>query len=166
VSSYRFAPLDAQHNRAAFSCRAPPLDDYLKTRARQDARRLAAAVFVMAPNDAPSVVAGYYTLSATSIALKDLPEEFVRKLPRYPFVPATLLGRLARDERFPGTGKLLLTDALARAWRQSGQIAAAAVVVEAKDDRARKFYESFGFHSLPAYVNRLYLPMPTVEKLL
>ena len=118
------------------------------------------------PDDAPSVVSGYYTLSATSVALEDFPEEFGRKLPRYPFVPATLLGRLARDERFPGSGKFLLIDALQRAWRQSGQIAAAAVVVEAKDDRARKFYESFGFLSLRSHVNRLFLPMQTIEKLL
>jgi hypothetical protein len=92
----------------------------------------------MPPDDSPSVVVGYYTLSA-SVALEDLPADFVRKLPRYPFVPASLLGRLARNERFPGTGKLLLTDALERAWRQSGQIAAASMIVEAKDDRARKF---------------------------
>jgi hypothetical protein len=51
-----------------------------------------------------------------------------KKLPRYPRLPATLLGRLARDERFPGTGHLLLMDALARAHRQSAQVASLAVV--------------------------------------
>jgi GNAT superfamily N-acetyltransferase len=165
VSVFRFEPLGAQHDRAAFSCGSPPLDDYLKTRARQDAKRLAAAVFVMVPDNAPAVVAGYYTLSATSIALEEVPEEFARKLPRYPFAPATLLGRLARDVRFPGTGKLLLVDALKRAYRQASEIAAATVIVDAKDDRAREFYESFGFRLLLASSNRLFLPMQTIATL-
>lgn len=166
MSDFQFVPLDSRHERAAFLCGSAVLDDYLKTRARQDARRLAAAVFIMTPRDAPSVVAGYYTLSAASIGVEDLPEDFARKLPRYPFLPATLVGRLARDERFPGTGKLLLKDTLQRAFHQSGQIAAAVVLVDAKDDRARRFYEAFGFHSLRSHVNRLYLPMQTLEKLL
>lgn len=148
MSAFRFEILGAQHDRAAFSFGSPPLDDYLKTRARQDARRLAPAIFVMVRNDAPAVVAGYYTLSATSVALSDVPEEFARKLPRYPFAPATLLGRLARDVRFPGTGKLLLVDALQRTHRQVGEIASATVIVDAKDDHAREFYESFGFRPL------------------
>ena len=165
MSVFRFEPLGSQHDRAAFSCGSAPLDDYLKTRARQDAKRLAAAVFVMVPDNAPTVVAGYYTLSATSVALEDVPEEFARKLARYPFAPATLLGRLARDVRFPGTGKLLLVDALKRAYRQAGEIAASTVIVDAKDDRARVFYESFGFRSLLASANRLFLPMQTIATL-
>ena len=165
MSAFRFETLRAQHDRAAFSCGSPSLDDYLRTRARQDAKRFVAAVFVMVPGDAPSVVAGYYTLSATSVALEDVPEEFARKLPRYPFAPATLLGRLARDVRFPGTGKLLLVDALKRAYRQTGEIAAATVIVDAKDARARAFYESFGFRPLLASANRLFLPMQTIATL-
>ena len=165
MSEFRFEPLGSQHDRASFSCGSAPLDDYLRTRARQDARRFAAAVFVMVPVAAPTVVAGYYTLSATSVALEEVPEDFARKLPRYPFAPATLLGRLARDVRFPRTGKLLLVDALKRACRQSGEIAAATVIVDAKDDRAREFYESFGFRSLLASANRLFLPMQTIATL-
>ncbi len=165
MSAFRFEPLGSQHDRGAFSCGSPPLDDYLKARARQDAKRLAAAVFVMVLDDAPTVVAGYYTLSATSVALEDVPEEFARKLPRYPFAPATLLGRLARDIQFPGTGRLLLVDALKRAYRQAGEIAAATVIVDAKDARARAFYESFGFRALRASADRLFLPMQTIVTL-
>ena len=119
----------------------------------------------MVPHDAPTVVAGYYTLSATSVALEDVPEEFARKLPRYPFAPATLLGRLARDVHFPGTGKLLLVDALRRAYRQVGEVASATVIVDAKDARAAAFYESFGFRPLRASANRLFLPMQTIAAL-
>ena len=136
----------------AFSCGSPPLDDYLKTWAHQDAKRLAAAVFVMVPDNAPTVMTGYYTLSATSVALKDVPEEFARKQSRCFFAPATLLGRLARAVQFPGTGRLLLVDALKRAFRQSGKMAAATVIVDAKDARARAFCESFGFWPLAAFL--------------
>ncbi len=166
MSRFRFEPLGSQHDRSHFSCGAEPLDEYLKTRARQDAKRFAAAVFVMVPVETPAVVAGYYTLSATSVALEEVPEEFARKLPRYPFAPATLLGRLARDARFPGTGKLLLADALQRACRQVGEIASATVIVEAKDAWARAFYEAFGFRTLLTSGNRLFLPMQTVATLL
>ncbi len=120
----------------------------------------------MVPDDVRQpLVAGYYTLSATSVALENMPEEFARKLPRYPFAPATLLGRLARYVQFPGTGKLLLVDGLKRAYRQTGEIAAATVVVDAKDARARAFYESFGFRALRASADRLLLPMQTIATL-
>jgi len=165
MSGFRFEPLGPGHDRAAFSCGSPSLDEYLKVHARQDAKRLAAAVFVMTPNDSPSVIAGYYTLSATSAALEAVPPELARKLPRYPLVPATLLGRLARDVRFHGAGKWLLVDALKRAYRQSAEIAASVVIVDAKDDRARAFYESFGFRLLHVAGNSLFLPMQTIASL-
>jgi len=88
-----------------------------------------------------------------------------RKLPRYPVVPAILIGRLARDLSFPGTGGKLLADALQRALRHSASIAAATVVVDAKDETASEFYRHFGFESLADDSRRLFLPMTTVEKL-
>lgn len=119
----------------------------------------------MVAESAPTVIAGYYTLSSFSIEVADLPESLQKKLPRYPRLPATLLGRLARDARFPGTGHLLLMDAMARAYRQSGQIASLAVVADAKDDRALQFYRKFGFELLGHSANRVFLPMATIEQL-
>ena len=91
-----------------------------------------------------------------------MPEEFARKLPRYPFAPATRLGRLARDVQFPGTGRLLLVDALQRAYRQAEEIAAATVMVDAKEAHARVFYESFGFRAVSASVDRLFVTMQRI----
>lgn len=76
-----------------------------------------------------------------------------------------ILGRLARDERFPGTGALLLTDALVRAHQKSAEIASLAVVAEAKDEAALKFYRKFGFAQLGSDPNRVFLPMGTIEEL-
>ncbi len=76
-----------------------------------------AALFVLLLPD--GAIGGYYTLSSTSVQLAELPAQTVRKLPRYPLVPATLLGRLAVDRRQQGKGygRFLLADALHRAAR-------------------------------------------------
>ncbi|MDZ7958349.1 MAG: GNAT family N-acetyltransferase [Aulosira sp. DedQUE10] len=109
-------------------------------------------------------IAGYYTLAATSIQVEDLPTAMRRRLPRYPLVPATLLGRLAVDERYQGQGlgAFLLVDALRHSLMS--EIASMAVVVDAKDDQAQAFYEHHGFTPLPNQLRRLYLPMGIVAR--
>lgn len=164
--AYRFEPLSRQHDRAGFRCASGILSTYLQQFARKDADRRIAATFVMVDEKEPAVIVGYYTLSAFTIELAELPETIRQKLPRYPKLPATLLGRLARDERFPGTGSLLLIDALKRAFLQSTEIASLAVVAEAKDDKAMMFYHKFGFANLGLRANRVFLPMGTIQKVL
>lgn len=164
--AYRFEPLTKQHDRAGFRCGSAPLDTYLQQIARKDAERHVAAAFVMVEEAAPAVIVGYYTLSAFAVDVSDLPEAMQKKLPRYPRLPATLLGRLARDERFPGTGSLLLMDALARAHQKSADIASLAVVADAKDDAALRFYRKFGFAQLGSDPNRVFLPMGTINELI
>jgi hypothetical protein len=159
-------PLAKHHDRQTFRCGDAELDEYLRERAGQDMRRRVAAVFVAVPQDQPQRVGGFYTLSSASIVLEDLPPEITKRLPRYPTVPAILLGRLARDVGFPGLGKLLLVDALARSLRSCEEVAAAVVLVDAKHDAARRFYARYGFEEVPRKPNRMFLPMKTVEKLL
>lgn len=161
MSGFRAEPLASRHRKAEFSCGVPVLDDYLRTRASQDMRRFSAAVFVMGPDSEPDRIAGYYTLSAFSTELDSLPEAVAKHLARYSSVPSLRIGRLARDLSFPGLGSFLLADALARCVRQSDEIGAALIVVDAKDDRAKRFYEKHGFVSLAAAPSRLVLPMRT-----
>lgn len=163
--AFRFEPLGSQHARAGFQSTASVLNVYLQQLARKDTERQVAATFVMVEEGAPSVVVGYYTLSAFTIEIGELPPELQKKLPRYPRLPATLLGRLARDQRFPGTGSLLLMDALARAYRQSTQVAALALVADAKDEAASRFYRKFGFAALGRDPRRVFLPMGTIKRL-
>lgn len=115
-----------------------------------------------------TTIAGYYTLSQYSVGLETLPEEIVRKLPKYPAVPATLIGRLAVNIAFrgKGVGRFLLMDAFDRCSSASRQVAAATVVVHAKDDAAATFYKKYGFLELPKIPNRLFLPMATIERLI
>ena len=110
-------------------------------------------------------IAGYYTLSATAILLPELPENLSSKLPRYPQVPATLLGRLAVDRRHQGKayGRFMLADALHRAL--ASEIASFAVIVDAKNESARRFYERESFLALPDQPRKLFLPMTDIRKL-
>ncbi|HLW78647.1 MAG TPA: GNAT family N-acetyltransferase [Terriglobia bacterium] len=152
------------HDRASFSCGNASLDRYLKEQARQDLRRVCATTFVLTPERGSPSILGYYTLSSYGIDVGELPAEVAKKLPRYPLIPATLLGRLAVDRRYQGQGigEYLLLDALYRALVQSAKIAAAAVVVDAIDAGAVKFYEHFGFVAFPSIASRLFLPMNTL----
>jgi GNAT superfamily N-acetyltransferase len=160
-------PLGRQHDRTAFRCGAEALDRYLKQHARQDADKRVAAPFV-AVNLPDARVLGYYSLSASVLSLVDLPDELARKLPRYPQLPVTLLGRLAVDQsaKGHGLGEHLLLDALDRSLAHASQIAAMAVVVDAKDEDAALFYRYYGFLPLQAQPSRLFVPMTTVAKLL
>src|ERR1700683_3690587 len=114
-------PLSGAHDRVSFSCGNAALDRYFKEQANQDLRRGCATPFVLIPSPGASVVLGYYTLSSFGIDVGELPTEVTRKLPRYPLIPATLLGRLAVDDRHhgKGLGEFLLMDALHRSMVQS-----------------------------------------------
>jgi len=160
-------PLGRQHDRAAFHCGVEALDHYLKQQARQDADKRVAAPFV-AVSQPDKRVLGYYTLSASVLTVADLPDDLARKLPRYPQLPVTLLGRLAVDQsaRGKGLGEHLLLDALNRSLTHADQIAAMAVVVDAKNEAAAAFYRHYGFAPLQAQPSRLFVPMRSAAQLL
>lgn len=165
--AYRIEPLAKHHERSGFRCGSDALDRYLQQQARQDADKHVAAPFVLVAADSP-VVLGYYTLSASVIGVQDVAPDLAKKLPRYPQLPVTLIGRLAVDQtrKGQGHGEWLLMDALQRSLHHAAQIAAMAVVVDAKDDAADAFYRHFDFQPLQATSRRLYLPMQTIAALL
>lgn len=160
---YQMAQLGTEHDRTNFCSGSESLDRYLRERANQDLKRYVATPFVLYDLDAKQI-AGYYTLAATGIQFEDLPEAVRKKLPRYPIVPAILLGRLAVDERYQGQGlgAFLLADALRRSLMN--EIAAMAVVVDAKDETARAFYEYHSFVSFAGQPLRLFLPMTLIAR--
>ena len=159
---YRIEELNPQHDRASFDCGSEPLDRYLKQQATQDARRRITACFVaLAPGS--DVVAGYYTLASAGVPLPELPADVTKKLPRYPSVPAVRMGRLAVALKFAGQGLggALLADAMTRALRS--EIAAFALIVEAKDENAVAFYRHHGFIALQGDPRALLLPLATAK---
>ena len=158
---FRVAPLEAAHDRTPFNSGSEPLDGYFQRQVTQDIRRRITACFVALTHE--QRLAGYYTLASTSLLLSDLPAAIGKKLPRYPSVPAVRMGRLAVDQHFKGQGLggALLADALDRA--ASAEIAAYAMMVDAKDESAASFYRHHGFIVLPDSPLTLFLPLATVH---
>jgi ribosomal protein S18 acetylase RimI-like enzyme len=149
----------SKHRRQEFACESPELTKFLQKRARKEMQARASACFVLVPEADPRRIAGYYTLSQAAVGVQQLPEALAKKLPLYPQLGATLIGRLARDIAWKGqqVGRLLLMDALRRCVRHSAEVGAVVVVTDPKDEKARKFYRDHGFLVLDE--RRMFLPM-------
>ncbi|OAI48873.1 hypothetical protein AYO45_03990 [Gammaproteobacteria bacterium SCGC AG-212-F23] len=163
---YVIEALEKKHKKDNFDCGVDALNQYLKTRASQDSKKNVAGVYVLTSQDSEQVL-GFYTLSSIGIFPGELPDELVKKLPRYPTLPGILLGRLARDKKLQGEniGLYLLMDALKRSLTVAYQIGIVAVIVDAKDERAVAFYKKYGFIAFSENDKRLFLPLSTIKKL-
>jgi ribosomal protein S18 acetylase RimI-like enzyme len=164
ADALRIEALGAQHDRKGFACGVPALDRYLQEQATQDIKRRVSNCFVgVGPR---GEIAGFYTFAATSLPLGDLPPDLAKKLPRYPLVPAGLIGRLATASAFQGQGigGALILDAVIRASRSDPAIFA--VIVDAKDERAVRFYEHLGFTRAVSRPATLFIPVSTALRAL
>jgi GNAT superfamily N-acetyltransferase len=150
----------AIHDRQGFECGVPALDEYLRRFAEQHRRRGISSIYVLTESSQPERILGYYTLSAAEVDGQRLTEVERKKLPGYP-VPCFRMGRLASrtDQRGLGIGKLLLGCAVDRCLKARQQVAAYALLVDAKDDVAKAFYEHFGFKTFEDAPLTLYLPL-------
>ena len=148
------------HDRAAFHCGVPALDDYLHKFAAQQNAKGISTVFVLVDDAAPSKILGFYTISAAQIAVQQLGDAERKKLQRYP-VPCFRMGRLARDieSRGAGLGEILIGCAVDRCLHARTLVGAYALLVDAKDEKAKSFYERFGFVPKVDAPMSLYLPL-------
>ena len=154
-------PLDpAVHDRAGFDCGVAALNHYLQRLADQHRRKGISSVYVLADSETPGTILGYYTLSAAEVDVARLPEADRKKLPRYP-IPCFRMGRLAcrADRRGHGLGRLLVGCAVDRCLKARTNVAAYALLVDAKDANAKAFYEHYGFASTLDKPMTLYLPL-------
>lgn len=161
---FRVEALESLHERQDFDCGVAVLNRYLREVARQDARRLVSRCYVACPAES-RVVIGYYTLAAAEVPVTALPQDVSRKLPRYPTVPVVRVGRLAidRTRHGQGLGSALIANAVAQTLR--AEIAAFAVIVDAKDDAAASFYRHLGFVAIGSE-RTFALPLAIARKLL
>ena len=164
-SPFRLEALASSHDRSTFASGEARLDRYFQTQATQDIRRRIANCFV-AVEIVTGQVAAYYTIASASVPTPDLPPDEAKRLPRYPTMPAVRIGRLAVDLRYQGfgLGKALLADAALKAMTAAP--ASFALLVDAKDDQAMKFYKHHGFRQLGGLPRVLFLPLATAEKIL
>ncbi len=165
--SARFAiePLAKTHSRVDFTCGNERIDSYFRESVSQDVKRKYATCFV-AREIATDRVAGFYTLSSSNVPITEVPEILAKKLPRYPTVPAVLIGWLGRHSDYAGVGlgEALLFDAIKTV--ATAPIGAHAIFADAIDDAAAAFYAAFGFTSLIQRPRTLYLPVATALSLI
>ena len=156
--------LSEHHDRGAFSCEKMPLDVFIRTQAGQHARKGISRTFVAVRKADPPVL-GYFTMVASSISFEEFPPALSKKLPRHP-IPSILIARLAVDRLVQGQklGQILLFDALRRSVEISTQLGVYAIHVHAIDEEAKRFYEKFGFQSLPHHEHHLFLSIEAIRK--
>lgn len=151
--------LSGVHDRKAFACGKPALDEWLRQMARQHQQRDISQTFVAVDAAKPRTILGFYALSACDVVTEELPVKLAAKLPRR--VPAIRLGRLAVDVsvRGQGLGELLLMDAIRRSCGVKENVGVFALFVDAKDDEAAAFYGRYGFTALPVASGTMVLPL-------
>lgn len=135
-----------RHDRQAFTSGIAELDEYLQRFAVQQSRKGITVVRVLVDTNVPRTILGYYSLSAAQVDAIQLDERTQQKLPRYP-VPCFRLGRLAVHSAHHGCGlgRLLIGCAVERCLEARKQVAAFALMVDAKSQSAKEVYEHYGF---------------------
>lgn len=154
-----------KENRKNFDCGNDSLNRYFRQQITQDVRTEYAYAYV-AIEQSTGELAGYYTFSNSAIPLVEVHPEWAVKVPRYPNVPATLIGRLAVARQFQGrgVGSFLMSDAVKRIKRMP--TGARMLLVEAIDEAAASFYRYIGMRQLPDDPNMLHVPVSTLLELM
>lgn len=161
-------PLGPAHDRGAFDCGNEALNRFLKQQARQEQDRHVSVCWVLPHQESASAIRGYYTLSAYSVRVPELPQAVTKKLPRYPDVPAALLGRLAvdRTHQHQGLGEHLMLDAMSKVLEHSKALGTVMLVVDAKNERSATYYQTHGFTAFPSAPLRLFIHIDTIAEAL
>ncbi len=161
--AWREAPIGKAHERKSFDCGEPDLNAYLQRFARQNHESGGAKTFVATPTSSPTRILGYYSLSPASIDYARTPDVVRRGLGRYE-VPVFRLGRLAVDRSVQGKGLGggLLLAAGRRCLAVSQEVGGVALLIDAKSDRAARWYEGYGAVRLDDAPLTLVLPLKTI----
>ena len=164
MTDWRIERLNSSHERGAFNCGKPPLDEFLRSLIGQYERRNLGRSYVATRND-ESRVLGYYTLASGALTFESLPLKQAKKLPKHP-VPVALLARLAVDQSVQGQGlgEYLLLNALRRCLDLAETIGVHAIEVDPIDLQAQAFYLRYGFVPLLDREFHLYLPIITFRE--
>lgn len=154
--------LSQKHDRTQFDCGVQELNRYLKNIARQHLVKGISRTFVLIEEKQPEIILGYFTLAFCEVQAEVLPKNFAKKYPSR--VPAAKLARLAvsKNHQRKGFGKNMKVNALERALIISRNIGIMGFFVDAKDEKARKYYEQFGFIPMPDNRLQLFLALSSL----
>lgn len=149
MPDWREEPIGRNHDRKAFDCGTSELNDYLRRHARQNHEGGGSKTFVAVAPSAPATILGYYSISPASIAFSKVPAALTKGLGRYE-VAVFRLARLAvaLPMQGQGLGGDLLLAAGERALAVAAQVGGVALAIDAKDEKAARWYARFGAMSL------------------
>lgn len=156
--------LSKKHDRNAFDCGDSELNYFLQRIARQHIKKGISKTFVLVSQDIPSEIIAYITLVVCEIFASEVPHSWKNKYPQK--IPAAKLARLAvsSTNQRKGYGKVLLIDAMKKTINVSKAMGIAGLFVDAKDQKAKNYYEQFGFIALPDQLENLFLPLATLKE--
>jgi GNAT superfamily N-acetyltransferase len=152
--------IDLGFDRNAFDCGVPALNEFLHKYAQQQSKKGVCTVYLLIDSRQPAEILGFYSLSAAQVEATRLSAAAQKKLPRYP-IPCFRMGRLACSAKHQGKGlgRILLGLAVERCFQARLQVAAYALLVDAKDSQAALFYAHYGFTALQELPLSMYLPL-------
>lgn len=156
--------LSASDSGDAFDCGQPALNQFLQRYALVNQKAHSAQTYVCCLN---GQVVGFYSLAVGSVAPEKVPARVMKGLARHP-VPVMILARLAVDKRHQGKGlgKALLKDALLRTAQAADIAGIRCLLVHAKDEAARQWYEAWEFEPSPTDPYHLFLMLKDLKALL
>ena len=159
----RISELSGRHDKASFDCGKPELNNYLRQIAGQHVKKSLARVYVASDESDPALIVAYYSLNGCEIRSEELPDPLRKKFPAR--IPAVRMGRLAvaRAHQGQGIGEQMLFHAMWNVSKVDAIIGAAALLVDAKDEEAKRFYVRYGFLELPDRPLTLFLPIARVK---
>ncbi len=184
VSPYTIEQWSIEYDSTGFSSGVAKIDKYIKEQAPRDMSSNLSVIFVLTELD-NKIIRGYYSLSALGILFADLPEKIQKKLPRYPQISATLLGRLGVDQNYskavlektrknPRLGELLLTSAQMNTLKGASTVGSALLIIDVLSPTAEEikngardpmgFYTQYGFLPFPGNERRLFKLTRTIEQ--
>jgi len=153
--------LTKEHDRKSFDCGVKELNEYLQKYALQNQNKNVSRTYVAIVD---GKIIGYYSLAYTNVMPSETPLNVSKGIGRYS-IPVLLLARLATDKTYhgKGIGKALLRDALLKAPKAADIAGIRAMLVHAKDDNAKQFYERFGFSSSPSNPYHLFMMIDDIK---
>lgn len=161
-----------KHDRAAFSCGVPQIDNYLKLTAKKGSKADVVRIWIIL--DKKENIVGFYGINMHAIHVNEMPASYAQKAMRHGTLPVAFIAMIGVDEKQQGNGigSALVADALSRIGRVSDDIGTCAVLLDVFDDgdektvsRRKTYYEKFGFAPLPDQPLRLFMPIQTVKAL-
>lgn len=138
-------PIAKNHDRKSFDCGDPAMNEFFHRYARQSHESGAAKTFLAIDSTDRKTILGFYTLAPGSLTFADTPEVMRRGLARHD-VPGFRLARIATNLHWQGhgLGGQLLAAAARRCLRAAAQVGGVVLIIDAKSDRAARWYTSYG----------------------